>query len=62
MDGFNPRPYARGDCLPRDMVANSCVSIHAPMQGATGIDALETAFNQGFNPRPYARGDRQAVV
>ena len=57
MDGFNPRPYARGDEISRETWPVNLVSIHAPMQGATNGGHPRPADPNRFNPRPYARGD-----
>ena len=38
LEGFNPRPYTRGDLSSNiTLIISSAVSIHAPTQGATGL-------------------------
>src|SRR4030067_744334 len=62
LDGFNPRPCARGDWsgLPRPELSN--VSIHAPVRGATNTAQYIYGPSMCFNPRPCARGDIEHIT
>ena len=55
---FNPRPRAGGDQLQRaHAVELDAVSIHAPVLGATALQARSSRPTKSFNPRPRAGGD-----
>ena len=54
---FNPRSHERSDrsSFPSSFI--SCISIHAPTRGATGIDLKSTLLITYFNPRSHERSD-----
>ena len=51
-----PRGERRFICV--TMIFSTCISIHAPTRGATGVPVLHSSFLVYFNPRSHEGSDR----